>query len=546
MAEKPGFNQWHGAAVLLYALGAWAFLDHGASLTHQVLGVSADPSLIMWFLAWWPWAFSHHALAMDSHLLWQPGGLNLGWTTSVPMLAFFIWPVTWAWGVIFSFNLLTLGGPILAAFAAYLLCLEIFGVPLAAVFGGWLFGFSSYEAAQSFDHLNLDFTVFVPLILLVVLRRVKGKTQRLTAVFWIGIFLAAQFLISEEIFASFILFSGIAYALAYGTLPAYRAALRALAVDGLCAVPVVLLLISPLLMAMLRYPYDVAHPAVWPHLFSNDLLNIMLPTQATAVGGALFAPLTRRFSGGLDEQTGYLGLPVILILAAAWRGFWQRKESRLLLVMLGVVLVASLGPSLWLGGRETGIVLPWAALVHLPLLGAALPGRFMLYASLITAILVAGWIAQGGGRRVVWGVLACVSLLPIFHPTTLAPESAFFQPGRVEAVLGPNPRLLILPFSISGPSSYWQAENRFGFSQVGGYLGFPPKAMQAYPAVLDMFFKRFPAQFPADFAAFCQATGAQYVVAGPGTAAGEWAALHSLGWAARAVDDVTVFTVPHA
>jgi hypothetical protein len=542
----PRFNQWHGAALLLYALGAWVFLDHGVSLTHNVLGLGADPSLIMWFLSWWPWALNHHALALQSHLMWQPQGLNLGWTTSVPLLALLVWPITWLGGALLSFNLLTLAAPFLAAFTAYLLCLEIFGVPLAAVIGGWLFGFSAYESAQTLDHLNLDFTVLIPLILLVLLRRVKGKAQRLRTVFWLAIFLAAQFLISEEIFATFVLFGGIGFVLAFALLPAYRGALRALAVDGLCALPVVLLLVSPLLIAMLTGPYDVAHPAKWPHLFSNDLLNVLLPTQATALGGALAAPVTRRFTGGLDEQSGYLGLPVILLLVAAAREFWQDRRLRILFLMLGVLLVASLGPRLMVAGYNTGIVLPWAALLHLPLLGAALPARVMLYATLVVAIIVAGWVAQGSRQRYLLGVVACLSLVPVLHPASPSPALEFFRPGRVEAVLGPSPRLLILPFGIAGQSSYWQAENGFGFTQVGGYLGFPPKAQQAYPAVMQMFLNTFFDHFPANLAAYCQSSGAQYVIATPGTVAGEWAALRSLGWPAQKVDDVTIFTVPRA
>jgi len=52
--------RWHVAALLIYGAESWLFLDHGASLTKQILGSGRDPSLIMWFLAWWPWAAAHH------------------------------------------------------------------------------------------------------------------------------------------------------------------------------------------------------------------------------------------------------------------------------------------------------------------------------------------------------------------------------------------------------------------------------------------------------------------------------------------------------
>ncbi|HUW80191.1 MAG TPA: hypothetical protein VMV54_04750 [Acidocella sp.] len=537
--------RWHFAAFFVYSAEAWLFLGHGASLTKNILGSGSDPTLIMWFLSYWPWAFTHHVASLHTHLMWQPVGLNLAWTTCVPLLALLALPITLLGGPVRAFNLLTLAAPVLAALAAYLLCLELFEVPVAALIGGWLFGFSSYEGAQSFDHLNLDFTVLIPLVLLVVLRRVGGKMRRPATVFWLGVLLAGEFLISDEILATLAMFGGLAFLLGYWMLPERRAGLSALAVDVALAAPVALLLSAPILYAMLTGPYDVAHPAKWSYLFSTDLLNFFVPTPGAAFGGALFAPITQSFSGGLDEQAGYLGLPATVLLIVAARVFWQNRIYRLLFVMLGIVLVASLGPELLVAGHKTGIILPWALLLHLPLLGAALPARCMLYASLIAAIIVAGWVAANARRpRLIAATFVCVSLMPVAHPVSKAPVSAFFEPGRVQAVLGQNPRLLILPFGIAGPSSYWQAENGFGFSQVGGYLGFPPVEMQAYPAVPQLFSNTFLPGFTADFVKFCRQTGVQYVIAGPGTVPGEWATLQALDWRAQKIDDVTVFTVP--
>ncbi len=105
-------------------------------------------------------------------------------------------------------------------------------------------------------------------------------------------------------------------------------------------------------------------------------------------------------------------------------------------------------------------------------------------------------------------------------------------------------RFVILPFAINGPSSFWQQENRFGFAQTGGYLGFPPAAMQHYAAVGQLFGNFMGLDFLADFVAFCTGTKTQYVVAGPGTKPGMLAVLNTLDWPAQKIDDVTVFTVP--
>jgi hypothetical protein len=540
-------------ALLVYAGLSWLLLCHGASLTGTQLGFGPDPGLIMWFLAWWPsclpWAAAHHVLVLHTHLLWQPVGLNLAWTTNVPLLALLAAPITLSAGPLAAYNLLAIAAPALGAWAAYLLCRGLGATPWAAFCGGLVFGFSSYTAAQSFDHLNLTFTAFVPLAVLVAVRRVRGEAGRPTTVLWLGLLLGGQFLISEEILATFCLFAAIGFCAAYAVEPPRRPILRALVLDIILAAPLALLPAAPILFAMATGVHDIAHPAGWTGFYAIDALNFLLPTESTWLGGRIFAPVSQHFTGALDEQAGYLGLAVLLLLFAVLRDAPLRRVLWLPLVMLGLALLAALGPVLQFGGHITGIPLPWALLVPLPLLGTALPVRCMLYAFLALAIILSVWLSArpepGSSKgRMLAGFCICLTLLPVPHPAWPSPASLFFRPGRVQQVLGPNPTLLILPFSIEGNSSYWQAENRFGFTQVGGYLGFPPGWAQNDPAVMQLFSGRLLPGFLADFTRLCQLRQVQYVVAGPGTDPALQAALASLPWHAQKTDDVTIYTVP--
>lgn len=532
-------------AVLLYAALSWLLLWRGASLTGHIFGYGADPGLIIWFLAWWPWAAAHHALALHTHLLWQPVGLNLGWTTNVPLLALLAAPVTLTAGPLAAFNLLAVAAPVLAGWAAYLLCRGLGALPWAAFYGGLIFGFSSYAAAQSFDHLNLAFTVLIPLVLLVVLRRLRGEAGRGVTALWLGLLLGGEFLISEEILATACLLGAIVFLLAYSMEPPRRAVLRALAVDIALAAPLALLPATPILLAMAKGAHDIAHPAGWAVLFSVDALNFLVPTESSWFGGQAFALISQQFTGALDEQTGYLGLAVLLLLIAVLRDAPLRRALRLPLIMLAIASLAALGPVLHIGGRATGLVLPWALLARLPLLSAALPARCMLYAFLALAIIVSLWLsAQPSRARGLAAFCICLSLLPAPHPAWPSPAAAFFRPGRVQQVLGPDPTLLILPFSIQGPSSFWQAENHFGFMQVGGYLGYPPGWAQRDPAVMQLFSGRPGPRFVQDFALLCQLRHVKFVVAGPGTSPEDLAALASLGWHGQKIDDVSVYSVP--
>jgi hypothetical protein len=535
------------AAVLaVYSAIAWLWLAHGASLTSDILGMGADPDLIIWCLRYLPWAIAHHQFSFVTHLLWQPYGLNLAWVTLVPLLGLVMAPVTLVAGPVLSFNLLTLAAPALAGWAAYFLCLELGALPVAAALGGFIYGFSPYAAAQSFDHLNLSFTALVPLILQVVLRRVQGRAGRGATALWLGLLMGGEFLISAEILATLCLLGAIAFGLAYAVESARRSALRASALDIMLAAPLALLLASPMLLPMLQYTHELAHPSGWSALFAIDTLNIFIPTQSSLIGGQFFAPFAQHFTGALDEQGGYLGLPALLLCGLVLYDAQIRCSLWLPLSMLGLALLASLGSVLQFGGHITGIILPWTLIAHLPLLKAALPARCMLYVFLALAIIVSLALAA----RPRWSVLAyfiCLSFLPAFHPTPPAPYAAFFRPGRVQQFLGPKPVLLILPFSIQGRSSFWQAENDFGFTQVGGYLGYPPEQAQRDKIVMQLFsYKKAQGFAAADFGAYARANGAQYVVAGPGADAAELAIIASLGWPKRQVDDVTIFTVPQS
>ena len=533
------------AALLLYSATAWLLLARTTALTTHILGITPDPGAFIWCLGYLPWAIAHHQFSPVTHLVWQPYGVNLAWVTTVPLLGLVMAPITIAAGPVLSYNLLTLAAPALAGWAAYFLCLELCELPLAALFGGFLFAFSSYEAAQSLDHLNLDFIALFPLILLVALRRVRGRTGRGGTALWLGLLLGGECLISEELLATFCLFSGIAFLLVYAVEPVRRPILRALALDIACAVPLALLLAAPLLWAMTQGVHEIAHPRNWVQSLSIDALNFLLPTATSWFGGQYFAPITRYFGDWQDEQTGYLGLPVLLLLGVILTNTQLRRRLWLPLAMLGVVLLAAMGPVFHAAGRVYPLILPWALIAHLPLLGAALPSRCMVYAFLLLGIILSLWLREcpTPGRLLVAGCI-CLSLLPQPHPAPLSPSAQFFRPGRVQQVLGPNPRLLILPFGYSGPSSFWQAESGFSFTQVGGYLGYPPAWAQNDPAVMPLFASKPDSSLAPDLARLSQLRGVQYVVAGPGTPPEDTAALASLGWSAQKIDDVTIYTVP--
>ena len=533
--------------LLLYAAISVIILDHGASLNSTILGQSTDRFAFIWFFRWWPWAISHHLNPLFTTLVWQPVGDGLLWLTSVPLLALVMSPVSVLAGPVMAYNLVILAAPVLSAWMMYLLCLRITGRTAAALIGGFLFGFSSYQTSQDLSAINLSFTAFLPLLLILVLARLNGDMTRATAVVSAAIVLIAEFFISAEIFCTIVVFGGLSWLLAVCCFRDLRQALRALLIDGLIAATIVAMALSPLLYAMFSHLDAENVTSGYSSVYVLDIVNLFVPSSRTALGGAIARRFNSRFVGAVQEQDGYFGAPLILLIVLyGWR-CKRNGPGRYLIVLLAVFLVASCGPVLWVDGRWCGVVLPWAIVEHLPLVSSALPARFALYVSFVGALISASWIAAAEGdhrRRLCLGLLACAAILPAWYPHSPAPDQAFFAPGALQAVLGKAPRLLILPFGSNGPSAYWQQENHFQFAQTGGYLGFPPRGMSKFPAVYRLSHNDFGTTFRRDLVAFCVGTGTRYIVAAPGTPDALVSVLKSLHWRPRQVDNMTIFSVP--
>ncbi|HUW80192.1 MAG TPA: hypothetical protein VMV54_04755, partial [Acidocella sp.] len=151
-----------------------------------------------------------------------------------------------------------------------------------------------------------------------------------------------------------------------------------------------------------------------------------------------------------------------------------------------------------------------------------------------------------GKRRFLSAALACAVIMPVLHPIKKNPSSTFFKPGRLEAAIGTNRRVLILPFGIHSDSSYWQQENEFGFVQTGGYLGYPPRDNDKNPAVRQMMLRKYNASLAEDLRNFCAQTKTEFIIVGSTLDPPVSGALRQLAWPHQQVDDVTIFTVPGA
>lgn len=154
------------------------------------------------------------------------------------------------------------------------------------------------------------------------------------------------------------------------------------------------------------------------------------------------------------------------------RSHWRRPEGKLLLAALGIVVLASLGPTLHVAGRPM-VALPWRLVLWLPIIKTALPGRFAVYAALIAAVIAALWLSAPTAARTRWALvsLAMIFLLPdLGHPGWAAPAATppFFSDGMYRTYVRERETVLIIPYGANGNSMLWQAGTGMYFRMAEG------------------------------------------------------------------------------
>jgi hypothetical protein len=457
----------------LALIGRAALAGRAGGFGSGTLGTGPDVQIFLWGLRWWPHALGHGLDPLRSSVVWPPEGGAVLWSTTVPLLSVLATPVTLALGTPATWNVLVVLAPATAAWAAWLLCAELGADAAGAVLGGALFGFGSFVLCEDIAHLQLSACLLLPLAAWLAVRGVRGRASSRSLAIASGAIVVGQFLIFPELLVTLGLMGVIGLVAALRLLGDERGALlrtaRAMAIGALAGA----LVISPLVAEMLMHvPRGSSGAVAWP----VDLLNLVVPTVRTALGGSSLLGISTRFPGNAAEQTGYLGVPLLLvILAWGWRAR-RRPGARLLLTMLAVAVLLALGSSLTVDGART-IWLPWAALAKLPFLRDALPARMMVFVWLCAAVIAARWTSDRAVPAWLRGCAAALivaSLVPAAWPLQAAPPAAR-SAGVAHALRGQ--RVLSLPFfDVRERGLVVQEARGFRFTLIDGWLQLRPRS----------------------------------------------------------------------
>ncbi len=403
------------AAYILFALIlTWPV---AARLGTQVPGNGADDPPLTWNLWWLQDALLRQGSnPFDCEYMFYPLGINLAFYTLTVLNGLLSFPLQAIVGLIPASNLLLLSSFVLSGYGAFLLSewtlsrnldsarragkLDLRKL-LPAFGGGLLYAFASGKLAYAaLGQWNISSSQWIPYYVLCLLQ--MGDNPRR----WRYPLLAAVFMIfqayAELTYASFLVLFTALWAL-WQLVTRFRSGelLRMagnLVVIG-CVVAVGLLPVLVMMVPDLMVEGDIfVEKGGFADVFSADLLGYLVPTMYHP----LFGSLVERFS--FDHTVGqhlYLGYSVLAlaVVGAVWA--WRRTSAVKFWMLSAVVFwLLTLGPSLRIDGRDTGVPVPFALVAELPFFkGNRYPSRYSVLLFLSLAVLVAFGLAALVRRR---------------------------------------------------------------------------------------------------------------------------------------------------
>jgi hypothetical protein len=431
----------------------------------------------MWAMVWWPHALLHGLNPFVTHLFWVPDSINVAAVASVPGPALLAAPLTAVAGPFVSYNVWMLIAPILGAWFAYRLCLYLTRSPAASILAGYLYGFSTYSVAQLIGHLNLVFTFAAPAAVLLTVKRIDGVISARRYLVLMAIVLIAQLSVGTEMLFTTTCMGIVALAAGWIFSPPDRRRRLVATLAPLAGAYAVAAIVSaPFLYYALTGPNVVGG---LPAQFPADALSFAIPNMFDAVGGHRFSGVTAAFPGNFSEDGTYLGLPVMIMVAAFAVQQWRTRAAKILLAVLAVAVVWSLGYVLYIDGHST-IPLPFKLFKGIRGFDEVLPVRIGIYVFLVCAVIIALWLTTHGAsrlRRWPLAIVAVAFLIPnanVGYFSERIPDPTFFTTDLYRHYLSRNEVVLPIPYGVVGPSMLWQARTNMYFRFASGGFYVPP------------------------------------------------------------------------
>ena len=470
--------------------------------THTITGgAGGDQGQEVWFLGIIAHQFAHFHNPFFTDVINVPAGVNLANVTSMPVLGVLGTPLTWLWGPIFTYNVLTVLSPLTAALALYWVAGRWVQRRSARFVAGLLYGFSPYVVAQLWGHLFLTMIFVFPVMVLALHEMlVRQQWQPWRSGGLLALCLAVEVGISPELLLNACIIAVVPVLMLIVSLtrrPRSATIYAARAVGVAVAAAAV-----PLGLFVTNFLYGEGH-ITGAYRSTESVANLKIDGVALFLPGSLqkfgfgvantIDSLVSYYSNGDHpdpyEAGGFVGIPLVVLMII----FLPRVRKRGAVWVLGagalVSLSVAMGAQPTFNGASLGIAGPFSQLRQLPLLESSIASRWSLFMWLFLALLVGIMVdraithfitrPKSLGRS--QQLLAVVSLAAL-AVATLLPRWPMWQgelsipkwfSSPAAKTLTPHAVVVTSPLAVNGAplAMMWQAVNDFNFTLAHGSAG---------------------------------------------------------------------------
>jgi hypothetical protein len=476
----------HAAPFLFYLLIAlFATFPLLLHLHSRLPAVSGEQGQDVWQSVWNIWwvhraLFVEHTNPYQTDMLFYPQGAGLILhTLNLPLalVGALLIPLV---GVVASYNLVTLLTLALAGYCSFLLARYLTGNSLAALVAGTIVLCSPMRLNQVRLALLASFNDFViPLALLALLVALRRQTWRAAALAAGALLLAALsnwYHLFHLVLLLAVLSAGrlliLSHARQWATLRQEATVMGRVGVLGMA-------MLLPFVLPALMQAFTQGNVAKTDDLITRADLTSLIP-----IASAIWQPVP-------PDWYAYDIFSLVTVLLALAGLLLAPRQTWGWALAGAVFLLLSLGPSLYVGGEDTGILLPYALLRDLPVIeGFRGTARLNTVTTLLLALVAAVGMArlfQHTGRRaaaVLAGgaiVLLIITSVRLPFPERPAAVSPFF--AQVTAEPGAW-SLIEFPFNRPDRAGYeMYTQTHHGKYLLTGHLSrpVPPFPYESFP-----------------------------------------------------------------